>query len=48
VFDDVTNVDIDFVRNCKREVDYQFKQQLSPMRMLEFIENYFKEKEVND
>lgn len=44
VFDNPTNIDLSFIKNLKSDekVDYNYKENLSPIKLLEFIENQFK------
>jgi hypothetical protein len=41
-FKDSSNIDIDFLRNEITSVDYNFKEQISPIKMLEFIQEKLK------
>lgn len=40
-FSTADEIDVDFVRRADKSVDYGFKEQLSPIKLLEFIDNYF-------
>lgn len=40
-FTSADDIDVDFIKSGEKEVDYNFKEQLSPIKMLEFIEDYF-------
>lgn len=45
VFKKCSDVDTEFVKKGEKDVNYNFKDQLSPIRLLEFIENYFQTKD---
>lgn len=39
VFDDANDIDIDFVKGNNQNINYDYKNKISPLRLLEFIEN---------
>ena len=41
VFEDVSEIDADFVLREPQKVDYQFKDKLSPLKFLEFLDEKF-------
>ncbi len=45
VFENAKDIDIDFIKRGGDTVDYKFKEELSPLKLLKVIENYFEVKE---
>lgn len=43
VFKDVDDIDISFVKQLPVDVDYKYKQKLSPLNLLEYIDKYFQD-----
>ena len=41
VFDSAEEIDVDFVRSGEKDVDYKYKEQLSPIKLIEFLDSYF-------
>ena len=39
VFENTADIDVDFVKNGEFKVDYNYKEELSPLKMFEFVEN---------
>ena len=44
-FDSAEDIDVEFVKSGDKDVDYKFKNELSPIRLIEFIDNYFSNKD---
>lgn len=47
-FTTADEIDMEFVRNGKQDVDYKFKEELSPIKLIEFIDNYFSNNDQRD
>lgn len=47
VFSDARDIDVEFVKSGGDTVDYNYKEKLSPIRMLEYIEDYFSKQRGN-
>ena len=47
-FTTADEIDVDFVRNGEKDVDYKFKDELSPIKLIEFIDNYFSNNDQKD